>query len=137
MMIGKKQAPLETLIGQDSLIKGEVISKGVVRIDGVIEGNVQADFLMVSKTGAVRGDMFVREVEIDGTVEGNINAQELIEIRPEGAVEGDVRTVKLIISEGAFFSGHSYMQKPGVSEQESETADEKKIEKNLLKYAKS
>lgn len=136
-MIGKKQSPLETLIGQDSLIRGELISKGVIRVDGVIEGNVQADSLMISKTGGVKGDIFVREVEIEGNVEGNINSQELIEIRPEGAVEGDVRTVKLIISEGAFFSGHSYMQKPGITEQESESAVEKKIEKNLLKYAKS
>ena len=39
MMIGKKQLSLETLIGQDSIFKGDLTSKKVVRVDGIIEGN--------------------------------------------------------------------------------------------------
>jgi cytoskeletal protein CcmA (bactofilin family) len=125
----KKQPPLETLIGPDSSIKGELSSKGVIRIDGVVEGNVQADFLLISKTGSVKGEMTVREIKVDGIVEGNVNAKELIDIRPEGTVQGDIRTVKLIISEGAFFFGNSYMQKPGETREESEEADKKKVER--------
>jgi cytoskeletal protein CcmA (bactofilin family) len=130
MMIGKKQLSLETLIGQDSLFKGDLTSKRVVRIDGIVEGNVQADSLIIGKTGSVKGDISVREVEVDGSVEGNIKAEEAVEIRPEGAVEGDIHTVKLIISEGALFAGHSYMRRPGEASEEGESGgNEKKVER--------
>jgi cytoskeletal protein CcmA (bactofilin family) len=129
-MIGKKQLSLETLIGQDSLFKGDLMSKRVVRIDGVIEGNVQADSLIIGKTGSVKGDISVREIEVDGSVEGNIKAEEAVEIRPEGTVEGDIHTAKLIISEGALFAGHSYMRRPGEAGDASESgSNEKKVER--------
>ena len=129
-MIGKKQSSLETLIGRDSLFKGELTSKKVLRVDGVIEGNVQADFLIIGKTGSVGGDIFVRGVEVNGSVEGTIKAEELVEIRPEGAVRGDIYTVKLIISEGALFAGHSYMRNPGEFVEESKPmSNEKKVER--------
>jgi cytoskeletal protein CcmA (bactofilin family) len=129
-MIGKKQLSLETLIGQDSRLKGELISKRVVRVDGTIEGNIQADSLLIGKTGSVKGDIYVREVDVDGSVEGTIKAVEAVEIRPEGAVEGDIHTIKLIISEGAFFAGHSYMRRPGGAAEENEVGNnEKKVER--------
>jgi cytoskeletal protein CcmA (bactofilin family) len=130
MMIGKKQSSLETLIGQDSLFIGELTSKRVIRVDGVIEGNVQADSLIIGKTGSVKGDIFVRGVEVNGSVEGTIKAEEVAEIRPEGSVRGDIYTVKLIISEGALFAGHSYMRRPGETVEESKSmGNEKKIER--------
>jgi len=106
------QGSLETLIGQDSLIRGEIISKGVVRLDGSLEGSIQADYLILGKTGSVKGDMSAREIVVDGTVEGDLTAEELVEINPDGAVEGNIRTAKLIVTEGAFFSGTSFMERP-------------------------
>ncbi|HVN95245.1 MAG TPA: polymer-forming cytoskeletal protein [Syntrophorhabdaceae bacterium] len=129
MILKKKQTPLETLIGPDSTIRGELTTKGMLRVDGVIEGNVAADSLVVGKTGAVKGDITVRDIEVNGSIEGNINAHEFVEIRPEGAVEGDIHTTKLTVSEGAFFAGHSYMRKHDEAREESETGDEKKVER--------
>lgn len=115
---------LETLIGQDSIIRGEIISKGVVRLDGTLEGSIQADYLILGRSGSVKGDMAAREIVIDGTVEGDLQAEELVEINPDGAVEGNIRTAKLIITEGAFFSGTSFMERPRkVEKQEEETLD--------------
>jgi len=129
-MIGKKQLSLETLIGQDSHFKGDLISKRVVRIDGIIEGNVQAATLIIGKTWSIKGDVSAREIEVNGGIEGNVRAEEIVEIRPEGSVEGDINTVKLIISEGALFAGHSYMRRPGTAEEENESTDsEKKVER--------
>ncbi len=133
-MLNKKQGSLETLVGQDSLIRGELISRGVVRLDGSVEGSVEADHLILGRSGTVKGDMSAREIVVDGTVEGNVNASEIVEIKQDGVVQGDIRTVKLVIAEGAFFSGHSYMQRPAAEqetgEEPMETAqDDKKIER--------
>jgi cytoskeletal protein CcmA (bactofilin family) len=115
---------LETLIGQDSIIRGEIISKGVVRVDGALEGSIQADYLILGRSGSVKGDMAAREIVIDGTVEGDLQAEELVEINPDGAVEGNIRTAKLIITEGAFFSGTSIMERPRKVEKQEEAAEE-------------
>ncbi|OPY05560.1 MAG: Polymer-forming cytoskeletal [Syntrophorhabdus sp. PtaB.Bin184] len=115
---------LETLIGQDSIIRGEIISKGVVRLDGTLEGSIKADYLILGRSGSVKGDMAAREIVVDGTVEGDLQAEELVEINPDGAVEGNIRTAKLIITEGAFFSGTSFMERPRkVEKQEEETRE--------------
>lgn len=115
---------LETLIGQDSIIRGEIISKGVVRLDGTLEGSIQADYLILGRSGSVKGDMSAREIVIDGTVEGDLQAEELVEINPDGAVQGNIRTAKLIITEGAFFSGTSFMERPRkIEKPEEETLE--------------
>ena len=48
---------------------------------------------------------------VAGRMEGNIRADESVEIGSKGIVEGDIYTVKLNISEGACFDGHSYMRR--------------------------
>jgi len=132
-MLNKKQGSLETLIGQDSLIRGEIISKGVVRLDGSLEGSIRADYLILGKTGTVKGEMSAREIVVDGTVEGNIQAEEMVEVKPDGVVQGDIHTVKLVITEGAFFSGRSYMQRANIAEEHDEslgaTEQDKKVER--------
>lgn len=111
-MFQKKNSSLETFISKDVTIKGELITEGIVRIDGNFEGNIRADGLIIGKTGEIKGDVTVREIMVDGNIEGTINAHEAIEIKPDGKVQGDIQTVKLIISEGAFFIGRSTMQRP-------------------------
>ena len=69
------QGSLETLIGQDSIIRGEIISKGVVRLDGTLEGSIQADYLILGRSGSVKGDMSAREIVVDGTFEGDLHAE--------------------------------------------------------------
>lgn len=111
-MFHKKNSSLETFISKDVTIKGELTTEGIVRIDGNFEGSITADGLIIGKTGEIKGDVAAREIMVDGNIEGNINAKEIIEIKPDGKVQGDIQTFKLIISEGAFFIGRSSMQRP-------------------------
>jgi cytoskeletal protein CcmA (bactofilin family) len=108
--IKKNEPSLEVIIGFESSIKGDLVTKGVVRLDGSINGSVKADWLIVGETGIVNGDVVSRGVVIDGKIEGNITSDEIVEIKSKGAVEGDISTTKLIISEGAFFDGRSCMK---------------------------
>lgn len=106
----RKDKPLDVLIGSSSQFKGDLLTKGVARIDGSIEGNLQADFVIVGESGKIKGNVQSRGVIVDGKIEGNIEAQEVTEIRSHGEVMGDIRTAKLVISEGGIFEGHSYMK---------------------------
>lgn len=110
-MFTKKQQGVETIIGPDTLFKGELNSKGTVRIDGDFEGILNADWIIIGEAGKVKGEINSRGIVIGGKFEGNINSTEIIEIKHKAQVAGEICTQKLSISEGAVFDGHSCMQK--------------------------
>lgn len=111
-MFGKKQPDMEVIIGPDSGIKGEINSKGTVRIDGTFEGNINAECVIIGETGAMNGDVSAKGCILGGRIIGNIHASESVEIRPKGEIRGDIYATRLIMAEGARFDGRSYMQRP-------------------------
>lgn len=109
-MFTKKQQGIETIIGPDTIFKGEINSKGTVRIDGNFEGIINADWIIIGEGGKVKGEINSRGIVIGGRVEGNIKSTEAIEIKHKAQVIGEICTQKLSISEGAIFDGRSCMQ---------------------------
>ena len=110
-MFGKKQPRLETIIGPDTILNGELNSKGTVRIDGFLEGNVHAEWVIVGEKGSIKGDVTARGMVVGGKVVGNSRSSDVVEIKQKGEVVGEIYTSNLIIMEGAVFEGHSYMQR--------------------------
>lgn len=109
-MFGKSSAKLETVIGADSTIKGELVIRGTVRVDGTVEGDIQADWVIVGETGKVRGNVQARAMVVGGKVEGNIDASEIVELKDKAQVFGEICAAKLAMSEGALFDGQSSMK---------------------------
>lgn len=109
-MFFKKEQKLEAMIGANSVFKGNISTKGTLRIDGLLEGDAEADSLIVGDKGRIRGDVSARCVMIGGSVEGDINARESIEIRPKGQVTGDIFTARLAVAEGGMLNGRASMQ---------------------------
>lgn len=108
-MFGKKESALATLIGADSNFRGELQSKGTIRVDGIFEGNIHADWVIVGQSGLIRGNVTSRCAIVRGKVEGTIRSSEATEISTKGRVHGDIITKKLLIAEGAVFDGCSRM----------------------------
>jgi len=110
-MFFSKQPNLEVIIGADSAIRGEITSKGTVRIDGGVEGSVTADCLIIGEKGVVTGDATVRQMIVGGWIVGNIRASEGVDIQRTGDVCGDISSARLSIAEGGKFDGRSTMQR--------------------------
>jgi cytoskeletal protein CcmA (bactofilin family) len=110
-MFGKKQPKLETIIGPETTLRGELNTSGTVRIDGTLEGNVNADWVIIGEKGSVQGDVTTKGMIVGGKVKGNIRSGEIVEIKQRGEVSGEIFTTNLIIMEGAIFEGRSYMQR--------------------------
>jgi cytoskeletal protein CcmA (bactofilin family) len=104
MLFGTKkgEAELEVIIGVNSSVKGDLDSKGVIRIDGSVTGNISADWIIIGSTGVIIGNIAGRGAVIDGHIEGNITLSEITEIKSNGDVRGEIHTTRLSISEGAF-----------------------------------
>lgn len=131
MIFRKKESSLEVIIGAESSIKGDLTSKGIVRMDGTIEGSINADWLIVGETGAIKGDVTLRGIVTNGKIEGNIKSKETVEIKSKGIVEGDIYTLKLAISEGAIFDGRSCMHNITDSDNKDVLPFERKAKKSL------
>jgi cytoskeletal protein CcmA (bactofilin family) len=110
-MFSKNTEKLESLVGMNSSFKGDIETKGTLRIDGRLEGNADADWIILGEKASVKGDLTARGIIIGGRVEGNIQAKEIVEIKSKGRVSGDIRSSKLTIVEGGMFDGRSSMSK--------------------------
>ena len=110
-MFGAKHPKLEVVIGPDTVFRGELTSKGTVRIDGTFEGNISADCVVLGESGNITGDLQVNVLIAGGKLRGNVRAVDHVEIQSKGEVLGDIYAVRLSVAEGAVFEGRSSMQK--------------------------
>jgi cytoskeletal protein CcmA (bactofilin family) len=110
-MFHKNTEKLESFIGENSQFKGDIDTKGTLRIDGVMEGNVNADWVILGEKATLKGDVSARGIIVGGKIEGNLRAKEIVEIKPKGQIFGDIHTSKLTILEGGIFDGRSTMTK--------------------------
>lgn len=111
MFSSKKHPKLEVVIGNETVIKGEIVSKGTVRIDGRFEGNLVADCVIVGEAGNILGDITAKSLIAAGRITGNVHSSESVEIQPKGEVNGDIYTQRLTVADGGVFEGRSYMQR--------------------------
>ena len=101
---------IETLIGNGTTFKGDILTTKSLRIDGMLIGNIkEAANVIVGETAQVKGSICANYVVVDGVVEGNITANECIELLTKSRVTGDLTTTILSINEGAVFKGKSLM----------------------------
>ncbi len=112
-MFTKNTKKLESFIGVNSIFKGEIKTEGALRIDGTIEGNVNADWVVISEKASLKGDIVAKGIIVGGMVEGNLRAEEIVEIKSKGQVFGDIFANKLSMVEGGMFSGRVSMERDG------------------------
>jgi cytoskeletal protein CcmA (bactofilin family) len=108
-----KGEKLESFIGHNTQFSGELNSKGTLRIDGNVEGNINADWLIIGDKAYVKGNATATSVIVGGTVEGNVLAKGLVDIKKKGRVKGDIITSKLTVADGGMVDGRISMHNEG------------------------
>lgn len=118
---GKKKnrpARVNTLIGQQTEIRGDVHFTGGLHVDGRIRGNVVAEedeaaMLTVSEQGEIEGEVRVPTMTLNGTVKGDVYATERIELAPHARVHGNVYYNLIEMAMGAEVNGNLVHSQPG------------------------
>ena len=110
-MFSKETDKLESFLGMNSRFKGELSVRGTLRVDCIVEGQLDADYVILGESAEVKGEIKAKKIIIGGKVDGNVRAQELVEIKSKGKFFGDIFTPKLAIIEGAEFNGKVEMKK--------------------------
>ena len=120
-MFGKKQrrhTVVDTLVGANSKLHGDLIFEGGCHIDGTVEGNVSADAdsssaLSVSEEGNVEGGVTVPYVVLHGIVRGDVYATQRVELGPTARVIGNVYYNLIEMAIGAEINGKLVHQPEG------------------------
>ena len=136
------QVRVTSILGENTSWKGELTGKGGIRIEGLFEGKINLDgLIIVDQKGRVESDVITADtVIVGGSVRSDIQAKR-VEIRSTGRVWGDVTTVRFSTEEGAYLRGTIQMEE-AVEEVMDEqpvseiTPDEKPAEKPTLKPKK-
>ena len=88
-------------------MKGETSGDEDLLIDGTVEGTItlQSRRLTVGSTAQLSSDVLAREVVVYGEVAGNLHVRDLVEIKKDGTVIGDITTARISIEDRAYFKG--------------------------------
>ncbi len=122
---GGKQKPekVDTLIGQQTELRGDVVFNGGLHVDGKIKGSVTADdsgpaVLVLSEHGLIEGDIRVPYIVVNGVVIGDIHVHETAELAPHARVTGNVYYNRIEMSMGAEVNGNLVHIEEPVKERE-------------------
>ena len=104
------QNSIDTLIGADTRVEGDIHFSGGLRVDGQIKGNVtelvdQASTLILSEHGSIEGSVTASKIVINGKVIGNVKAAQFIELQAKASIKGDVHYKSLEMHTGAVIEG--------------------------------
>jgi cytoskeletal protein CcmA (bactofilin family) len=98
----------QAILGKSVIIKGQIVSREDLTIDGEVEGTVelQEHRLTIGPNGKVVSTVKAREVVVLGTLHGNVETRDRIHIRKDAKLVGDIRTARIEIEDGAYFKGN-------------------------------
>lgn len=114
----RRHTVVDTLIGANSKVNGDLNFSGGCHVDGTIKGNVIADnegnsALSVSEDGTIEGGVTVPYVVLHGIVRGDVFASQRVELGPTARVIGNVYYNLIEMAIGAEINGKLVHQPEG------------------------
>lgn len=108
------KSQLDTMLGKNTTIKGDIEFNGALILDGSIYGCVKGsendDVLTISETGVVEGKIEVANIIVNGIVKGDIIASGKIEVASKANIEGNVYYHNIEMETGSKINGQLIYQ---------------------------
>ncbi len=106
----RRTTRIDTLIGQQTEVLGDIRFSGGLHIDGTIKGNVVAErdsrsMLSLSEQGTIEGEVNVPFVVLNGVVIGDVHGGEHVELAAKARVTGNVYYNLIEMAIGAEVNG--------------------------------
>jgi len=136
-MLGRKKrtAKIDSLIGQNTEIHGDIVFTGGLHVDGKVIGNVEAtdpgSLLTISDQGTIEGEVKIPNIILNGHVIGDVHATERVELAAQARVNGNVYYNLIEMAIGAEVNG-KLVHRTGAEKPKLEhmTENVKKTQKN-------
>lgn len=115
--VNMNAAKIDTLIGKNTVVKGDVLFAGGLHVEGKIIGNITAEdeggVLILSENGVVEGEVHVPNMVLNGLIEGDVHASQRVELAPKSRVHGNVYYNLIEMAMGAEVNGSLVHRKGG------------------------
>ncbi|HKJ79249.1 MAG TPA: polymer-forming cytoskeletal protein, partial [Prolixibacteraceae bacterium] len=132
---GEVQGQAINILSEGTTIKGDIVANGDIRIDGSLNGNIEAKGrLVVGPKGKVEGEINCNNIEVSGSIKGKINVSELLTMKASAQINGDIVAGKLSVEPGSVFTGTCTMGQEKSDLQK--TSSVKPEEKSTLESSK-
>ncbi len=107
----EQENPSINLLGNGTMVKGDITSNGDFRIDGTLIGSIfSKSKVVIGTTGVIDGEINCENADFSGSVKGNIKVTELLTLKSTSKLIGNISVGKLAIEPGAQFSGNCIME---------------------------
>jgi cytoskeletal protein CcmA (bactofilin family) len=107
-----------TIISAGTVLEGQIRLEGDITIEGTIKGTVTCKSrLVLGPNGKVDGDVNCQNADISGKVMGKINVVDVLFLKGNALIDGDISTGKLVMESGVKFNGKCSMGVKSVSAQ--------------------
>ena len=93
-----------SIISANLRISGNMVTDGVIQLDGIVDGDVTSDDLTLGESAVINGSIEGNRVRVSGTVNGEISARS-VELTRTAKVTGDNNHTSLMIEAGAYVQG--------------------------------
>jgi cytoskeletal protein CcmA (bactofilin family) len=95
-----------SIIGPGMKVVGDCQTSGTVRVEGHVEGSIKAGkAVVIGKQGNVVGDITTQDAVVSGHVSGTLVAESRLELQATCHIDGEVRTRRMQLEEGAVLNG--------------------------------
>jgi cytoskeletal protein CcmA (bactofilin family) len=122
-----KVRKIDSYIGTNSTLTGDLFSKSSLCVEGIVEGNIFAEgSVIVGKAAYISGNIEAHNSSVSGKVKGNIIVKDYAKLTSGCTVDGDIHAENFIADEGAVFNGKCYMNSENGNPPETENEDEDK-----------
>ena len=101
---------INTIIGPNTILKGDIETAGFTRIDGSIIGNVDAKGrVVIGERARIKSNVSGSVITIGGVVYGNVIAADSLLVLSTGLVLGDIITRRIQADDGCLIHGRVYV----------------------------
>jgi cytoskeletal protein CcmA (bactofilin family) len=99
-----------SIIGSGVTLTGDINSTADIRIDGILKGNIKSSArVFIGSDAVVEGEIESMQADIHGQVRGNVKVKDVLNLRANASLTGDIHAGKLQVEPSANFNGHCYM----------------------------
>lgn len=98
------------MIGEGTVLEGTLRAESDVRVSGRIVGQLDVQGrAIVAQEGTIEGEITATNADIAGSVQGEIRVEERLVLKSTARVDGDIMTDRIVVEEGARFTGECKM----------------------------
>lgn len=130
-MLGKNSKTFGdvTYIAAECQIEGTVHVNGNARIDGKLEGMLQASGdVVIGQDALVKANIEAKTVSVSGEVHGNVQTSDTLQLSSTARLYGDIFTKQFSVEQGARFVGTSHLFEEAAAVPERQSAHKSRQE---------